>query len=51
MPFEVPSEPASTFGQNQSAGSPTSRTACSVSVTCCSDASYSVVTGCCMTTT
>src|ERR1044071_4341122 len=46
MALDVPSEPASTFGQNQSVGSPRVRTACSVSVACWRDAEYSVVTGC-----
>ena len=50
MPFDVPSDPASTFGQNQSTGRPRSFTAYSVSSTCCRASSYSVVTGCCMTT-
>ena len=50
MPFDVPSEPASTFGQNQSVGRPKSFTACSVSSTCRRASSYSVVTGCCITT-
>ncbi len=45
-----PSEPASTFGQNQSVGTPSSDTAWSVSSTCPSDSSYSVVTGCWRTT-
>jgi hypothetical protein len=31
MPFDVPSDPASTFGQNQSTGNPKSLTAYSVS--------------------
>ena len=46
MPFDVPSEPASTFGQNQSVGTSSRWSACSVSITCVREASYSVVTGC-----
>src|SRR5437773_9928963 len=43
-PPEVPSDPASTLGQNHRVGMPISRTAYSVSNTCSRDSSYSVVT-------
>ena len=50
IPFEMRSEPASTFGQNQKVGRSSAFTASSVSVTWPSASRYSVVTGCCMTT-
>ena len=50
MALEVPSEPASTLGQNHSAGRSISVTAWRVSIVCSRASSYSVVTECCMTT-
>ena len=50
MPLEVPSEPESIFGQNQKVGIPNSFTAFRVLRTCFLESSYSLVTGCYITT-
>src|SRR5688500_20317457 len=50
MAFDVPSDPASGFGQNHNVGRARSWMAKSVSVVSRWDCECSVVTGCCITT-